>query len=120
MASALPDKPDLRQLRNQAKDLLKGNLDAADYLFDRGADINVVNETGSGHLHAIAYLSQSYDADPAETIPYLVTRGIDVNLISKENLSPLDLTMVANNDAVIALLKAHGGKTRAELEAEQP
>ncbi|MEM7365568.1 MAG: ankyrin repeat domain-containing protein [Pseudomonadota bacterium] len=98
--------------------LLNGEMDNVRYLFDKGADIHDTNLSGSGYLHAIAYLSQSYEHDPTPAIDFVIERGIDVNLVSKDGFTALDLCINLHNAEVEKILRSRGGKTAAELEGD--
>ena len=98
--------------------------DAVAALLAAGADANAKAERGLTPLHWAAFFGGM------EAVKILVAAGADVNAKAEHDKTALDLataalagtTKVADKermDSVIALLKAAGGKTGAELDAEQ-
>ncbi|MDB4635335.1 ankyrin repeat domain-containing protein [bacterium] len=108
--------------------MLGGNRDVADVLIANGADVNVKEEYGMTPLHIAAYFGHK------EIAELLIAEGADVNAKSRGGhmrmpMTPLDKAKGEPWDSPEAkaaiketadLLRKHGGKTAAELNALMP
>jgi ankyrin repeat protein len=86
-------------------------------LIAKGADVNAKNNSGWTPL-LMAVLG-----DRKEVIELLIAKGADVNAKDSRKDSrgetPLDWAIEKNYTEIAALLRKHGGKTGAELKADQ-
>jgi len=81
-------------------------------LWSRPGSVNVKGELGETPLHYAAYVGHS------EVAEMLLKAGADVNA-NKDGHTPLDWAIIGANDEIIRqLLRKHGAKTGAELDAE--
>ena len=114
---------------------LNGSLNAADWLVDRGADINAKIKDGSTPLTHAAFTGRP------KIVELLIAHGADLNPVNTFRSTPLDAAMAewgivawiagtlelelgeqdvkAGQLAAIELLKAHGGKRNTELQLER-
>ena len=71
------------------------------------------NKAGFTPLHEGAYTGRK------EIVELLIASGADVNAIKIDGMTPLDMATFGSQNETIDLLRKHGGKTRAELQAER-
>tara|TARA_B100001105_G_scaffold216189_1_gene181853 strand:+ start:133 stop:477 length:345 start_codon:yes stop_codon:yes gene_type:complete len=92
---------------------VKGDIEAVKQHLAAGADVNAKHETGGTPLHEAAH------KDHGEIVELLIAKGADVNAkIGKGGPTPLNFVNSRIQPETFALLRKHGGKTRAELKAE--
>src|SRR5262245_15712090 len=90
------------------------SADAVELLLQLGADVNQDAVVGTTALHAVAMGGSSRGKrDPdgyARTAEILIAYGADVNrrAIGDRGQTPLDDALVAQNDRVVEVLRAHG------------
>ena len=78
-------------------------IDVAEYLIAKGADVNAVQEqTGFRPLHGAVY------ARSAETAGRLIDRGAEINARSHQGISALDMAVIMNKPDIAAVLIARG------------
>lgn len=77
-----------------------------------GMDINAKDEGGWVPLHGAS------GSGHKEIVKLLLTSGADANLPALSGKTALDYTSRAGHKETSDLLRKHGGKTRAELNAE--
>ena len=82
--------------------------ETAELLIAEGADVNAKSRSGHTSLHLAAIGGQK------EIAELLIAAGADVNAKDEDGGTPLDTAGAEIAD----LLRKHGGKTGAELEAE--
>lgn len=86
-----------------------GNLEALGLLLKHGANPNARNENNEVPLgYALSY-------DQWEAARFLLGYGADVNGSEREEMTHLDGMILCRQEQGIKLLRAHGGKTFAEL-----
>lgn len=87
------------------------NLDMAKFLLNQGADKNVFDfpniETGETSLH-IAIQNNNL-----EVVQFLIEQGINVNVMSKNYVLPLQYAIEKNCDDIVRLLLDHGADVKA-------
>ena len=99
-----------------------GNIEAVKQHIAAGTDVNVKNKFGSAPLHYAAVEGHK------EVVELLLANGADVNAKDVDGETPVDFAEEvkdwhapedkAAKKETAALLRKHGGKTRAELEDE--
>lgn len=86
-----------------------GNLEALSLLLKHGANPNARNENNEVPLgYALSY-------DQWEAARFLLEHAADVNGIERDDMTHLDCMTLCQKEQGIELLRAHGGKTFAEL-----
>ena len=91
----------------------KGNIEVVKQHLATGTDVNAKVEGGGTALHEAALNGHK------EVVELLITAGADVNAkIGKGGPTPLNFVNSRIQPETFALLRKHGGKTRAELKAE--
>ena len=96
---------------------IKGNLEIAEYFFDKGVQLN--SERASYTLTKLLYIN--YDnrkTKQLKAVQYLLNKGADLQYVSPDKLTPLDIAHENNLTDIIDFLKANGAKTAEELKAE--
>lgn len=81
----------------------KGHLDVAQYLLEKGADINEIDSYGCTSLHTSAAMGQ------LEVVKFLLSKGVDINPVSKSNATPLDMAIDRDRHAITTHLRELGG-----------
>ncbi|QTN32654.1 ankyrin repeat domain-containing protein [Akkermansiaceae bacterium] len=120
------DKPPLYTATAFAGDLLrdprpdmqareKSYTKIVELLVSAGADLDAQDSAGD------AALARAARSGHKEIVQLLISKGADVNLMlySGRTQTALDRAMSAGEPETAALLRKHGGKTRAELEASE-
>ncbi|MHC4662290.1 MAG: ankyrin repeat domain-containing protein [Planctomycetota bacterium] len=83
-------------------------------LIEKGAKVDASTEKGLTPMHEAALGGEE------EIIRILLEKGADVNALFMGERTPLDVALKHTDDEELAeLLRMHGGKTAAELEAEK-
>jgi ankyrin repeat protein len=91
----------------------EGHIELSEFLIAKGADLNVkAGYPETSPLHGAA--SENHK----EIAALLIIKGADVNLKNDDGETPLDWAEEEKNTDLAELLRKHGGKTGAELEAE--
>ena len=90
---------------------LMGHKETAELLIAKGADVNAKNESGWTPLH------EATDWRHEEIVELLIAAGADVN--AKDEIGRVPLDWAKYKPETADLLRKHGGKTRAELKAEE-
>ena len=92
----------------------KGNIEAVKKHLAAGATVNDKDDGGWSPLHSASTLGHK------EIAELLIAKGSDVNAMDNDGQTPLDWTIIFDdNDETADLLRKHGGKTGAELKAEE-
>jgi len=100
-----------------------GHTDIAELLIANGADVNATDDFLNGRTP----LSVAANYGNKETAELSIANGANVNAKDNEGKTPLDYTTRENELAAAVFgtgteiadpLRKHGGKTRAELKAE--
>ena len=89
----------------------KGNLQAADLLIQHGADVDKKNQGGLTVLQALIYppsWEERY-GDPIPNIEFLLARGADIDALSDDGKTALDIAIEKENEEVANLLRERGG-----------
>ncbi len=86
-----------------------GRTEMAKILLKAGADVNAKTKYGTTPLHWAAFKGNT------EMVKILLKAGAEVNARDKDGETPLDS---AHKEEMIDLLRKHGAKTGAELDAE--
>ena len=89
----------------------KGNLQAADLLIQHGADVDKKNQRGLTPLQAMIYppsWAERY-GDPIPNIEFLLARGADIDALSDDGKTALDIAVEQENEDVANLLRERGG-----------
>ena len=84
------------------------NAEVANLLIEMGANVNAKNEDGETPL--VTY--------SMEITELLISKGVDVNAVSDFEETALNFALSEDLTEIADLLRKHGGKTGAELEAE--
>ncbi|TNF70057.1 MAG: ankyrin repeat domain-containing protein [Gammaproteobacteria bacterium] len=80
-----------------------GNLEMAEILLNKGADINVLNEHFGTPLHfAVSQNNQ-------EMVKFLLKKGADINIVNNEGLTPVQFATKNKQTDSIRSLIHHGG-----------
>jgi ankyrin repeat protein len=93
-----------------------GSAEAVELLLQRGADVNQDAVVGTTALHAVAMGGSSRGSRDPEayrrTAEILIAHGADVNrrATGDREQTPLDDAIAQKNDAVAAVLRAHGAR----------
>ncbi len=97
----------------------QGHTEMVTILLDAGAKVNAKCDDAETPLHGAAYLGQT------EVVKILLKAKAEVNAASKDGKTPLDKTEhrkawrdPKKRDECAQLLRTHGAKTSAELDAE--
>ena len=86
-----------------------GHEDVAELLVVKGAAMDIEDDDGRTPLHMVADIGHNGIAE------LLIAKGADVNAKDKKDYTPLD--GAKNKPETADLLRKHGGKTGAELQA---
>jgi len=92
---------------------IKGNLEIAEYFFDKGVQLN--RERASYTL--IKLLHRNYDnrkAKQLKAVQYLFKKGADLNYISPDKLTSLDVAYENNLTDIIEFLISNGAKDSSD------
>ena len=95
----------------------KGKLEVAELLVRHGADVNRKNRGGRTPLQALIYppsWEERY-GDPLIGIRFLLSHGADVNALSDDDRTAVDIALAQGNEAVAAYLREKGGRRATEL-----
>lgn len=95
----------------------KGKLEVADLLVQHGADVNRKNRSGQTPLQALIYppsWEERY-GDPLIGVKFLLTHGADINALSNDDRTALDIAIAQNNHGVAAYLREWGGLSASDL-----
>ena len=102
------------------------DVDFAQLLISKGADVNAKNLSGDTLLMSIVRNSKSV-TEKKEAILFLVEKGVDINatyqsgIYDIQNKTALDEAILSTQpEEIITLLKSNGAKTAAELKAKNP
>ncbi len=87
--------------------LLYNNVDIAQILIARGADVTIANARRSTPLHKAA---ATHDIEGAGIIESLIAHGANVNALDNDGYSPLFWAMSFNNQYGVIQLIAHGAQ----------
>ena len=90
---------------------------AASLLIRHRADVDGKNERGQTNLQAMIYppsWEERY-GDPISGIEFLLSHGADINALSDDGKTALDIAIEKENDAIAALLREGGGLSAEEL-----
>ena len=90
----------------------RGNIEAVKQAIADGADVNALGDEGETPLHQAALGGHK------EVAELLIAKGADLNAKSYGE-TPLDLAIRLGQTETAELLRKHGGKTGAELKAEE-
>ena len=85
-------------------------LEIAELLISRGAEVNAKDNNGRTPLHEAARHSSA-----KEISALLIAKGADINAKESSGLTPLDYS---ENDNLHEIFRKHGGKTGEELKVE--
>ena len=103
-----PSVPDI-SIHNAA---IYGQSDLIKEYVKQGKDMNSQDEYGATLLH------YSLQSGHTEISKFLVISEADVNIMDKEELTPLDWAHWMNQVETAKLIREYGGKTAEELKAE--
>jgi ankyrin repeat protein len=90
----------------------KGYMSVVQVLVEHGADVHARTVSGWTVLHVVGREYQAVGTDAAR---FLIEHGAEVNVRDERGETPLDRQ---SDDHMRALLRQHGGKKGAELDAE--
>ncbi len=91
---------------------MRGDLKRDKDVLADGADVNAKNKYGTTAVHTTAM------NDHKEVAELLISKGADVNA-KRDGRTPLDFAIGNKQTEIADLLRKHGGKTGAELKAEE-
>jgi serine/threonine-protein phosphatase 6 regulatory ankyrin repeat subunit B len=92
-----------------------GHKEIAELLITEGADVNGKDDSYGGGTP----LHMATIQDRKEVAELLIAKGSDVNAMDNDGQTPLDWTIIFDdNDETADLLRKHGGKTSEELKTE--
>lgn len=121
--------------------VMENQVEVAEYLIERGADVNAVSDNGVGPLH-LAVRASAFESvkllvehgatvestDPRfspllwaarvgapEIAEYLIEHGADVNFVSHRGETPILMASMVGSTETVGLLLEHG----AEIEQEE-
>lgn len=95
----------------------KGRVEVAELLVRHGADVNRKNRWGRTPLQALIYppsWEERY-GDPLIGVRFLLGHGAEINALSDDDRTALDIAIAQKNDAVAAYLRERGGLRATEL-----
>ena len=101
-----PSKPPDISIHAAAR---QGKIEAIKQHLTDGVGVNAKSEMGRTTLHSATREGHK------EVTELLIAKGADVNAKANDGATPLDM---ADDKETADLLRKHGGKTGAELEAE--
>lgn len=83
-----------------------GNEEAVNHLLEKGADINMQDETGATALHLAIWKNH-------ESIALkLLEKGADFNLLSKDGMSAMDIAILKGNQNILKVLDSKTPKRK--------
>lgn len=88
---------------------------AAVWLVEHGADFKRVDENGDSILEMVLY-DAADSAEGLKIFEALVRRGADVNRLTRDGLTPVQLADAANNPKLLRALLAHGANPNVANE----
>lgn len=86
----------------------------AEWLIDKGANVNMTPPYGEAAIHVAAR-----NVNETLFLRMLIRKGADVNIKDGQGRTPLDVAVLALNPKAIDVLKKAGGTTRFRPESEQ-
>ncbi len=81
-----------------------GHKEVAEFLIDKGADVNAQTRTGQTPLHTAA------GASHLDVMELLVNKGAEVNMKDSRGRTVLSIAEKGGHTEIVALLKKHGAK----------
>ena len=108
LVGCVPSIPDI-SIHNAA---IYGQSDLIKESVKQGKDMNSQDEYGATLLH------YSLQSGHTEISKFLIISEADVNIMDKEELTPLDWAHWMNQVETAKLIREYGGKTAEELKAE--
>ena len=97
-----------------------GNQDIAQYLLDKGANINAVDTDGRTALHTAVLARQAELARRVEIVRMLLARGAKVNTRDRFGFTPVASAVAARSTQIIEVLVEAGADLRAEAAGLTP
>lgn len=95
----------------------KGRLEVAELLIQHGADVNRKNRGGQTPLQALIYppsWEERY-GDPLLGVRFLLSHSADINALSDDDRTALDIAIAQKNNTVANYLRLRGGLRAKEL-----
>ena len=93
-------------LMDSAKYARESTCDVIGFLIDNGADVNGGNKYGATALMNAAQWGH------LENVDCLIAEGADIHVTSKSGETAIKLAELSNHEAVVELLKKHGGNAK--------
>lgn len=87
-------------------------VEVVELLIGKGANLDVVGEQGTA-LHVA--ISGELSKTTSKICEMLINAGADVNSLSIDNGTPLDMAILYERGDIVKMLRNAGGKTRDEL-----
>ncbi|NAW88551.1 ankyrin repeat domain-containing protein [Photobacterium halotolerans] len=105
------DRPEFKFFQK----IKRGQLEQAEDLLRQGVDVHYVTESEEWtYLHKVLTSTTADRQTPAESVKYLINKGLDVNAIDNYGYTPLIYAVRQRNIPAMRLLLENGAKETIE------